>query len=166
MSCTLSCNVHGVHGVHGVRRTTVRDITVMYCKERYMENVPVLEPKIQLSHRRDRVTLWLQGLNTHNKALNMHGYTDRRLFFSLPYFGFRTSVSALQRFPLTPQCGVSLSMQTEQNRAVMMCIAYGSKLFQGGVAKVYMTHVVSRGVWGHAHRITLHRLCHHRGHIV
>ena len=34
---------------------------------------------------RDRVTLWLQGLNTHNKALD----TDRRLFFS------HTSISVL-----------------------------------------------------------------------
>ena len=51
----------------------------------------VLEPKIWLSHGRDRVTLWLQGLNTHSKALD----TDRRLFFSLPYFGFRISVSVL-----------------------------------------------------------------------
>ena len=32
-----------------------------------------------------------------SKALN----TDRWLFFSLPYFRFHTSVSGLQRFPLT-----------------------------------------------------------------
>ena len=36
----------------------------------------VVDPKLQLSHYRDGVTLWLQGLNTHtvvsqvNKALN------------------------------------------------------------------------------------------------
>ena len=61
----------------------------------------VLDPMIWLSHQRDRVTLWLHGLNIHSresvaKALN----TNRQLFFSLPYFisilsfpyfGFRTS---------------------------------------------------------------------------
>ena len=32
-----SCDVHGIRGV---RTTTVRDVTMNYCKERYMENVP------------------------------------------------------------------------------------------------------------------------------
>ena len=31
-----SCDVHGVRGV----TTTVCDVMMMYCKERYMENVP------------------------------------------------------------------------------------------------------------------------------
>ena len=33
-------HVNGSCDVHGLRTTTVRDVTVMYCKERYMENVP------------------------------------------------------------------------------------------------------------------------------
>ena len=27
---------------HGIRTTAVRDVTMMYCKERYMENVPLI----------------------------------------------------------------------------------------------------------------------------
>ena len=56
-----------------------------------------LQPKIQLSYYRDRVTLWLQGLNKHS-----HGSIRdlRRLFFSLPYFSFHTSMSIVQHFPL------------------------------------------------------------------
>ena len=57
----------------------------------------ILQLKIQLSYYRDRVTLWLQGLNKHS-----HGSIRdlRRLLFSLPYFSFHTSMSILQHFPL------------------------------------------------------------------
>ena len=33
-------HINGSCDVHGLRTTTVRDVTMMYCKERYMENVP------------------------------------------------------------------------------------------------------------------------------
>ena len=33
-------HVNGSCDVHSVRTATVRDVTMMYCKERYMENVP------------------------------------------------------------------------------------------------------------------------------
>ena len=59
----------------------------------------VLEFKIWLSHCRDRVTFWLQGLITHTRA-NKALYTDRRLFFSLLYFCFCTSFSYLSVFHL------------------------------------------------------------------
>ena len=35
-------------------------------------NNGVLEPKIWLSHHRDRVTFWLQGLNTHIRESIKH----------------------------------------------------------------------------------------------
>ena len=31
-------HINGSYDVHGVRTTAVRDVTMMYCKERYMEN--------------------------------------------------------------------------------------------------------------------------------
>ena len=37
---TFILHVNGSCDVHGLRTTTVRDVTMMYCKERYMENVP------------------------------------------------------------------------------------------------------------------------------
>ena len=37
---TFVLRVNGSCDVHGVRTTTLHDITMMYCKERYMENVP------------------------------------------------------------------------------------------------------------------------------
>ena len=40
---TFVLHVNGscdVHGVRGVRTTTVHDVTMMYCKEQYVENVP------------------------------------------------------------------------------------------------------------------------------
>ena len=33
-------HVNGSYNVHGIRTTPVRDVMMMYCKERYMENVP------------------------------------------------------------------------------------------------------------------------------
>ena len=40
---TFVLHVNGSCDIHGVRTTkAVRDITMMYCKERYMENVPFL----------------------------------------------------------------------------------------------------------------------------
>ena len=57
-------------------------------------NVPVLGSHIALiqSPFAYKVQLWVSN------ALD----TDRRLFFSLLYFRFRTSVSVLQHFPLAP----------------------------------------------------------------
>ena len=77
----------------------------------------VLDPKIRLSHRRDRVTFCLQSLNTHiRESLN----TDRRLFFSLPYFGFCTSISVLRflhfsvfHLPFDSFCGVLTRVSLE-----------------------------------------------------
>ena len=37
---TFVLHVNGSCDAHGVRTTKVRDVTMMYCKERYMENVP------------------------------------------------------------------------------------------------------------------------------
>ena len=37
---TFVLHVNGSCDVHGVRTTTLRDVTMMYCKEWYMENVP------------------------------------------------------------------------------------------------------------------------------
>ena len=37
---TFVLHVNDNCGAHGLRTTTVRDITMMYCKEQYMENVP------------------------------------------------------------------------------------------------------------------------------
>ena len=37
---TFVLHVNGSCGAHGLGTTTVRDVTMMYCKERYMENVP------------------------------------------------------------------------------------------------------------------------------
>ena len=37
---TFVLHVNGSCGAHGLRTTTVHDVTMMYCKERYMENVP------------------------------------------------------------------------------------------------------------------------------
>ena len=37
---TFVLHANGSCEVHGVRTTTVRDVTMMYCKEQYMENVP------------------------------------------------------------------------------------------------------------------------------
>ena len=39
---TFVLHVNGNCDVHGLRTTKVRDVTMMYCKERYMENVPYL----------------------------------------------------------------------------------------------------------------------------
>ena len=50
----LSCT-YGSCDVHGVRTTKVRDITMMYCKERYMENVPRFET-IRLLVRRHEIS--------------------------------------------------------------------------------------------------------------
>ena len=47
----------------------------------------VLDPKIQPSHRRDRVTFWLRGLCTNISESIRHLNTERQLFFSLQYFG-------------------------------------------------------------------------------
>ena len=40
LSNTFVLHVNGSCDVHGVRTKTVCDVTMMYCKERYMENVP------------------------------------------------------------------------------------------------------------------------------
>ena len=52
--------------VHGVRTTTVRDVTMMYCKEPYMENVPkkvnavfIIGSGMQLMTQQSRDTLSL-----------------------------------------------------------------------------------------------------------
>ena len=37
---TFVLRVSGNCNIHGVRTTTVCDVTMMYCKERYMESVP------------------------------------------------------------------------------------------------------------------------------
>ena len=37
---TFVLHVNSSCDVHGARTTTVHDVTMMYCKERYMENVP------------------------------------------------------------------------------------------------------------------------------
>ena len=42
---TFVLHVNGSCGVHGVRTTPVCDVTTMYSKERYMENVPLHEAK-------------------------------------------------------------------------------------------------------------------------
>ena len=49
-----------------------------------------------LSHRFETVTFAYKS----QLRVSYTPDTDRQLFFSLPYFGFRTSVSALQHFPL------------------------------------------------------------------
>ena len=49
MTNTFVLHVNGSCGVHGLRATTVRDIT-MYCKERYMDNVPQKVQKQELKH--------------------------------------------------------------------------------------------------------------------
>ena len=36
---TFVLHVNGSCDVHGLRTTTVREVAMMYCKERYMENV-------------------------------------------------------------------------------------------------------------------------------
>jgi len=51
----------------------------------------VLEPKIWLSHCKDRVTFCLQSLNTRICESIRHYKHWMRLFFWLPYFGFCTS---------------------------------------------------------------------------
>ena len=42
---TFVLHVNGSCGVRGVRTTPVCDVTTMYSKERYMENVPLHEAK-------------------------------------------------------------------------------------------------------------------------
>ena len=45
-------NGNGSYGVHGLRTITVRDVTMMYCKEPYMENVPLLSYDVMQSGAR------------------------------------------------------------------------------------------------------------------
>ena len=49
----LSCT-YGSCDIHGVRTTKVRDVTMMYCKERYMKNVPVFVAY----HPHTKETIW------------------------------------------------------------------------------------------------------------
>ena len=82
----------------------------------------VLELKIRLSHCRDQVTFWLQGLNTQsrvNKALNM----DRRLFFSLPYLRFCTSLS----IPLFPYFHTTYNAETDYGWMILFKSQVSSK---------------------------------------
>ena len=37
---TFVLHANGSCCIHGVRTTTVHDVTMMYCKEQYMEDVP------------------------------------------------------------------------------------------------------------------------------
>ena len=37
---TFVLHVNGSCDVHGIRTTTIRGVTMMYCKERYIENGP------------------------------------------------------------------------------------------------------------------------------
>ena len=39
---TFVLHIDGSCEVHGVRTSKVCDVTMMYCKERYMENVPLI----------------------------------------------------------------------------------------------------------------------------
>ena len=41
---TFVLHINGSSDVHGVRITKVRDVTMLYCKERYMEGVPKIHP--------------------------------------------------------------------------------------------------------------------------
>ena len=46
-------HINGSCDVRRIRTTTVRDVTMMYCKERYMENVPCMVQLLQHSNGND-----------------------------------------------------------------------------------------------------------------
>ena len=63
--------------------------------------IATLAARIWLLYHRDRVIFWLQGLNKSQKGTR---HQEAAFLFTsalrFPYFRFRTSVSALQCFPL------------------------------------------------------------------
>ena len=74
----------------------------------------------------------VQGLSTHTFGPEWHSWVniaDGQLFFSLPYFGFRTSVSAHQPFPLAPS-GVYKNTWVTTFLGCLSCINVTKKCYK------------------------------------